>query len=101
MLGGFLGDQDMFDEDKWEYVNSHDVEERRHQEFLLSKVSQTVHADGQTFTFVAGEKVKLEESNKFSDDAVDRLLRAASLRSLGRWSDSGRQCSLWLLERAD
>ena len=52
---------------------SHDVEERRHQEFLLSKVSQTVHADGQTFTFVAGEKVKLEESNKVREPRTSAI----------------------------
>ncbi|KAL1753967.1 histidine-specific methyltransferase [Schizophyllum commune] len=96
-----LGDEDIFDDSQWEYVNSHDPQERRHQEFLVSRVSQTMHAGAQTFSFIAGEKVKLEESNKFSADDVDWLLSAASLRPLGRWSDRERLCSLWLLEREE
>lgn len=42
VAGRALGDEDMFDQEKWEYVNRYDIAERRHEAFFKSYCDQVV-----------------------------------------------------------
>ncbi|TRM57888.1 histidine-specific methyltransferase [Schizophyllum amplum] len=99
--GRLLGDEAMFDDSKWDYVNRYNVDERRHEAFLVSKVAQTVYEPEtqKEYSFLPNEKVKIEESFKFSEADAYSLFTYAGLRPIHRWTDSARQYSLWLLER--
>ncbi|KAL1663454.1 hypothetical protein GGF50DRAFT_116039 [Schizophyllum commune] len=99
--GRLLGDETMFDDSKWDYVNRYNVEERRHEAFLVSKIEQTVvePSTGKAYSFLPNEKLKIEESLKFSELDAYTLFTEAGLRPVHRWTDSARQYSLWLLER--
>ncbi|KAF5344893.1 hypothetical protein D9758_011590 [Tetrapyrgos nigripes] len=93
--GRVLGDESLFNEDKWEYVNKYDPEKRRHEAFYKSKTAQTVQAPSSAdkFEFLEGELVK------FSDLDAYRLFSESNLRPIQRWTDSTQKYSLWLLER--
>ncbi|TFK52328.1 DUF323 domain-containing protein [Heliocybe sulcata] len=99
--GRALGDEKLFDEDKWEYVNFHNEKERRHEAYYKSKGSQTVRipGTGQEITFLPDELVHVESSQKFSEADAYSLFTDANLRPIQRWTDSASQYSLWLLER--
>ncbi|KAF8158186.1 DUF323 domain-containing protein [Crassisporium funariophilum] len=99
--GRTLGDEHMFNEDKWEYVNHYNVAERRHEAFFRSKSVQTVHEPSreEDITFLKDELMKIEESLKFSEKDAYTLFTKANLRPVQRWSDVKSQYSLWLLER--
>ncbi|KAF8798917.1 DUF323 domain-containing protein [Phlegmacium glaucopus] len=98
--GRALGDENMFDKDKWEYVNHYNIV-RRHEAFFKSKCVHTIHepSRGQDVTFLQGELMKIEESFKFSDTDSYSLFTKANLRPVQRWTDQMSQYSLWLLER--
>ncbi|KAF9483484.1 hypothetical protein BDN70DRAFT_873769 [Pholiota conissans] len=99
--GRALGNECLFDESKWDYVNSYSVSERRHEAFFKSKCSQTLSEprSGRVFTFLKDELVKIEESWKFSETDVYTLFVNANLRPVQRWMDGKSEYSLWLLER--
>jgi uncharacterized SAM-dependent methyltransferase len=99
--GRTLGDEKMFDENKWEYVNNYNETERRHEAFLRSKCDQSLQApaDDKVLSFVRNELLKIEESHKYSDEDAYRLFSAAGLRPIQRWTDTSSQYSMWLLER--
>ncbi|EIN13018.1 DUF323 domain-containing protein [Punctularia strigosozonata HHB-11173 SS5] len=99
--GEALGDDKLFDEAHWEYVNRYDIDERQHEAYFRSKQSQTVMdpKTRQSFHFEAGELLKIEVSTKFSDKDAYTLFAEADLRPIQRWTDDSRQYSLWLLER--
>ncbi|KAI0755095.1 hypothetical protein C8Q80DRAFT_1094925 [Daedaleopsis nitida] len=99
--GRVLGDEHLFDENKWEYVGRYNEELRRHEAYYRSTCDQTIvdpvtHAN---FPFVKDELVSVEISNKFSDKQAYALFTAANLRPIHRWTDSESHYSLWLLER--
>ncbi|CAK5262132.1 unnamed protein product [Mycena citricolor] len=96
--GRAIGDENLFDEDNWEYVNNYDMTDRRHEAFLQAKRSHTVMLPEEV-CFSMGEKVKIEESFKFSDADAYTLFSESSLRVIQRWTDSTHRYSLWLLER--
>lgn len=82
--GRVMGDEKIFDEGKWEYVNRYNVEHRacflghiasakadmdsvgRHEAYYKSMTDQTFRdpASGTEISFFADEMVKVEESNK-------------------------------------
>ncbi|KZT27456.1 hypothetical protein NEOLEDRAFT_1240390 [Neolentinus lepideus HHB14362 ss-1] len=99
--GRVLGDENMFDEDKWEYVNSYNEKDCRHEAYYKSKSAQTVRIPGteQEVTFLPDELVHVESSHKFSDADAYTLFTEANLRPIQRWTDSASRYSLWLLER--
>ncbi|KAL0069089.1 hypothetical protein AAF712_003775 [Marasmius tenuissimus] len=99
--GRVLGDEKMFAEDKWEYVNMYDEKLRRHEAFYRSKVSQTLNIspDEEPLQFMADELIKVEESLKYSVSDSYRLFAETNLRPIQRWTDSQSRYSLWLLER--
>lgn len=99
--GRALGDENMFDENKWEYVNNYNTEMRQHEAYYRSKHTQTVEdpSSKNTFVFLQDEMLKIEESFKFSETDASTLFTESNLRPIQRWTDSAGQYSLWLLER--
>ncbi|RDX49992.1 hypothetical protein OH76DRAFT_1482793 [Lentinus brumalis] len=99
--GRALGDEHLFDQDKWEYVGRYNEQLRRHEAYYKSICDQTI-ADPVTkteFPFVKDELVRVEVSNKFSERDAYTLFTDANLRPINRWTDSATGYSLWLLER--
>ncbi|KAI0365693.1 DUF323 domain-containing protein [Pilatotrama ljubarskyi] len=99
--GRALGDENLFQQDKWEYVGRYNEELRRHEAYYRSTCDQTV-VDPETkaeFPFVKDELVRVEVSYKFSERDAYTLFSEAGLRPVHRWTDSASQYSLWLLER--
>ncbi|KAF9464118.1 DUF323 domain-containing protein [Collybia nuda] len=101
VAGRTLGNENMFDEDKWEYVNHYNVAERRHEAYYKSKCTQIVQdpSSKKEITFLEAETLKIEESFKFSESDAFSLFVESNLRPIQRWTDSVGQYSLWLLER--
>ncbi|KIM89427.1 hypothetical protein PILCRDRAFT_813358 [Piloderma croceum F 1598] len=99
--GSALGDEQMFDEDKWEYVGKYNKEERRHEAYYKSKSGQSViiPSTNDKVSFLADEMIQVEVSYKYSETDVHVLFTEAELRPIQRWVDSFSQYSLWLLER--
>lgn len=101
VAGRTLGDESLFDEDKWEYVGSYSKELRRHEAFYKSRVEQKVvdPSSGQEFAFLPDELIQIEVSHKYSDEDAYKLFAESNLRPVNRWTDSASRYSLWLLER--
>ncbi|KAF7299791.1 hypothetical protein HMN09_00985100 [Mycena chlorophos] len=100
--GRALGDETLFDEENWEYVNSYDITLRRHEAFFKARRAHTVVVPGSSkasITFLQNELVKIEESFKFSERDAYSLFAEAGLRPIQRWTDTSSRYSLWLLER--
>ncbi|KAF5382668.1 hypothetical protein D9615_002725 [Tricholomella constricta] len=99
--GRALGNEGMFDENKWEYVNQYNVEQRQHEAYFKSKCAQTVQdpSTKQDIPFLEEEMLKIEESFKFSEKDAYTLFSESNLRPIQRWTDSSQKYSLWLLER--
>ncbi|KAJ7439228.1 DUF323 domain-containing protein [Mycena latifolia] len=99
--GKALGDDSLFDEENWEYVNNYDTTTRRHEAFFKARRSHTVVVPStkEKINFLQDEKVKIEESFKFSETDAYTLFAEGGLRPIQRWTDSSGRYSLWLLER--
>ncbi|TFK24379.1 hypothetical protein FA15DRAFT_417191 [Coprinopsis marcescibilis] len=99
--GRTLGDDSLFNEDKWEYINIYTYAERCHESYYRSKCSQTitVPSDKKEFSFFEDEMIKIEESVKYSEADAHALFSNGNLRPVQRWTDTKKQYSLWLLER--
>lgn len=99
--GRALGDEKLFDERNWEYINHYNSVERRHEAYYRSKCSQVITEPTQhtQIQFLENEIIKIEESVKYSDNDAYTLFINANLRPIERWVDSRGQYSLWLLER--
>ncbi|THH27007.1 hypothetical protein EUX98_g7189 [Antrodiella citrinella] len=99
--GRVLGDESLFDESKWEYVGKYNQELRRHEAYYRSKESQSLidPTSGAKMTFLPDEMIRVEVSQKYSDEDAYALFSEAELRVIHRWTDSASQYSLWLLER--
>ncbi|ESK95188.1 duf323 domain-containing protein [Moniliophthora roreri MCA 2997] len=98
--GRVLGDENLFGEDKWEYVNRYDESKHRHEAFYRAKTSHTLQVPtNEPLHFLENELVKVEESWKFSEADTFTLFSESNLRPIQRWTDSTNRYSLWLLER--
>ncbi|KAF7350769.1 DUF323 domain-containing protein [Mycena sanguinolenta] len=99
--GRALGDENLFDEENWEYGNKYDVATRRHESFVKAKRPHAVVVPSmnETISFLQNEEIEIGHSLKFSDEDVYTLFKASNLHSLQRWTDSSSRYSLWLLER--
>ncbi|KAI8994191.1 DUF323 domain-containing protein [Trametes punicea] len=99
--GRALGDDHLFDQNKWEYVGRYNEELRRHEAYYKSTCDQAVvdPVTKTSFSFLKDELVRVEVSHKFSDCDAYTLFTEAGLRPVHRWTDSASQYSLWLLER--
>ncbi|KAJ2927919.1 hypothetical protein H1R20_g9182, partial [Candolleomyces eurysporus] len=99
--GRTLGDENLFDEKNFEYVNTYNEAERRHEAYFKSKCSQVITepTSKAQFKITENELLKIEESIKYSEIDAYTLFTNANLRPIERWTDSQGQYSLWLLER--
>ncbi|KAJ3969028.1 DUF323 domain-containing protein [Lentinula raphanica] len=99
--GRALGNETLFSEDKWDYVNRYDAIERRHEAFYKSKTAQSldIPSYNHPVEIQANELIKIEESWKFSEVDAYTLFSESNLRPIQRWMDSTSRYSLWLLER--
>jgi dimethylhistidine N-methyltransferase len=68
---------------------------------LESLADQTVHLDGQSFAFVAGERIHVEDSYKYSIDGFKTLAIAAGFRPTTHWTDPDALFSVHYLETAE
>ncbi|OSX56507.1 hypothetical protein POSPLADRAFT_1186655 [Postia placenta MAD-698-R-SB12] len=99
--GKALGDEELFSDDKWEYVGRYNEQERRHEAFYKSLCTHSVidPVTKSSYSFAADELVRIEVSYKYSECDAYSLFAEASLRPIQRWTDSTSKYSLWLLER--
>ncbi|KAA1474686.1 hypothetical protein DENSPDRAFT_804521 [Dentipellis sp. KUC8613] len=65
--GRALGDEALFDENKWEYVGRYDAHNHCHEAFYQAKYAHTIRVPEtkQEISFVAGELVNVAVSRKF------------------------------------
>ncbi|TCD60398.1 hypothetical protein EIP91_010236 [Steccherinum ochraceum] len=99
--GRVLGDESLFDETKWEYVGKYNAEKRRHEAYYRSTEAQSVidPATGTQMSFLSDEMIRVEVSQKYSEEDAYALFAEANLRPVHRWTDIESSYSLWLLER--
>ncbi|KAJ3731182.1 DUF323 domain-containing protein [Lentinula guzmanii] len=99
--GRAFGNETLFSENKWDYVNRYDEVDRRHEAFYKSKTSQVLRipSTDSSIEVQENELVKIEESWKFSEIDAYTLFSESNLRPVQRWIDSSSRYSLWLLER--
>ncbi|OCH92651.1 hypothetical protein OBBRIDRAFT_791097 [Obba rivulosa] len=98
--GRLMGDENLFDQTKWEYVGRYNEELRRHEAYYKSVCKQTIRDPSTQAEYLidSNELVRIEVSHKYSDRDVYTLFTEANLRPIYRWLDSASQYSLWLLE---
>ncbi|THH16530.1 hypothetical protein EW146_g4127 [Bondarzewia mesenterica] len=99
--GRALGDEGLFNEEKWEYVGRYDVQERRHEAYYRSKSAQAIQVPNaqQHIPFLEDELLRIEVSHKFSEADAHTLFTDGDLRPIQRWTDYSTGYSIWLLER--
>lgn len=96
-----LGDKNVFDQDKWDYVGKYNPHLRRHEAYYRSRCAQTVRdpSSRAQVEFLPDELVNVECSHKYSDLDAYTAFTDANLRPINRWTDNSSRYSLWLLER--
>ncbi|KAM6493785.1 DUF323 domain containing protein [Amanita muscaria] len=101
VAGRAVGAENLFDESKWDYVNLYNVTERCHEAYFRSKCRQVIvdKSMGNEFVFLENERLKIEQSYKYSDEDAYSLFSDGNVRPIHRWSDKNSRYSLWLLER--
>ncbi|KAH9889778.1 histidine-specific methyltransferase [Cubamyces lactineus] len=99
--GRILGDEDLFDVPKWEYVGRYVESLRRYEFYLESQCEQTMTdpVTGIQYTFPPGHRIFVNVAHKFSDADAHTLFEGANLRPIRRWTDDATKYAMWLLER--
>jgi dimethylhistidine N-methyltransferase len=77
-----------FDLSSWRHGAQYVESAGRIEMHLVSQRRQTVHLDGSSFSFAAGETIHTENSYKYSLDEFRALGRAAGLTPIEAWTDS-------------
>ncbi|KAG1882685.1 histidine-specific methyltransferase [Suillus subluteus] len=92
--GRALGDESMFAEKNWEYVNTYN-------EFQTCTHTHDINPPmaPKPIQFLEGELINMEISHKYSESDTYTLFTEANLRPIQRWTDNTGRYSLWLLER--
>ncbi|KAG1742298.1 uncharacterized protein EDB91DRAFT_1279204 [Suillus paluster] len=101
VAGRALGDESMFAEENWEYVNTYNEAKRRHEAYYRCIQTHDINPPmaSKPIQFLKGELVNMEISHKFSESDAYTLFTEANLRPIQRWTDNTGRYSLWLLER--
>ncbi|KAI0742291.1 histidine-specific methyltransferase [Daedaleopsis nitida] len=101
--GRTLGDDTLFDQQKWESSGRYNEELHCYGHYYRSKCDQilTDPVTSAVFSFVKDELVRVAFSHKYSDDVAYSLFTEAGLQPIRRWVDSETQYSLWLLNRPE
>ncbi len=68
--------------------------------YLVSTKDQTVEIDGETVSFLSGERVHIEDSHKYSPDSMAKLGAQAGWRWQEDWTDAEELFSVHLLKAA-
>lgn len=87
---------DAFKQTEWEVIGEYDVAAGRHQAFYVPL--KDIELDG--IRFVAGERVRIEESYKYSEIQTEQLWEAAGLTAQAVFGDMTGQYSRFVLLRA-
>ncbi|KAG1748553.1 hypothetical protein EDB19DRAFT_1630127 [Suillus lakei] len=99
--GRALGDESMFAQGNWEYVNTYNESKRCHEAYYRCTQTHDINPPVtlKPIQFLEGELVNMEISHKFSESDTYTLFAEANLRPIQRWTDNTGRYSLWLLER--
>jgi len=85
--------KNVFDVSKWKVIGEYDVENGRHHAFVTP--SEEVRIED--VSIAAGEKVRIEESYKFSRDETTQLWKDAGLTKVDAWSEQRGDYGKFLL----
>lgn len=83
----------VFDMNVWGVIGEFNKEAGRHQAFVSP--SQDTEVNGHLIR--KDEKVRIEESHKYSDDEVDELWKAAGVFEKERWTNHNQPYGMYLL----
>ncbi|KAG1901346.1 histidine-specific methyltransferase [Suillus fuscotomentosus] len=99
--GRALGDESMFAEQNWEYVNTYNESKRCHEAYYRCTRTHDINPPmaPRPIQFLEGELVNMEMSHKYSEPDTYTLFTEGKLRPIQRWTDNTGRYSLWLLER--
>ncbi|EAU86119.2 hypothetical protein CC1G_07198 [Coprinopsis cinerea okayama7 len=99
--GRVLGNEKLFPEGDWEYINFYDTERRQHKSYYKARRSCTLSSSSMKsdFHFSENEMLKIEESVKYSEDDTRKLFSEGNLKPIHRWTDPLGSYSVWLLHR--
>ena len=87
------------DPTRFEHRAFFNARESRIEMHLVSTEPQTVHLEGETFHFEAGETLHTENSYKYSLESFCVLARCAGFECAGRWTDEDGLFSVHYLRR--
>ncbi|KAI9836651.1 MAG: hypothetical protein M1819_001285 [Sarea resinae] len=87
--------KEAFKLDDWEVIGNYDEAEQRHQAFYSPR--KDVSFDG--FSFKAGEKIRVEESYKYSASNKDQLFEDAGVIESAFWSNGTGDYSVHMLSK--
>lgn len=87
------------DPTRFEHRAFFNARESRIEMHLVSTEPQTVHLEGETFHFEAGETLHTENSYKYSLESFCVLARCAGFECAGRWTDEDSLFSVHYLRR--
>ncbi|MER3496737.1 MAG: L-histidine N(alpha)-methyltransferase, partial [Armatimonadota bacterium] len=73
--------------DHWRHDARWNAEESRMEIGLIALTSTTITLEGESFSFVAGDRIETELSHKYTRESVGRLAEAAGMRVTGWWTD--------------
>ncbi|KAG2101110.1 uncharacterized protein F5147DRAFT_581772 [Suillus discolor] len=99
--GRALGDESMFAEQNWEYVNTYNESKRCHEAYYRCTRTHDINPPmaPRPIQFLEDELVNMEISHKYSEADIYTLFTEGKLRPIQRWTDNTGRYSLWLLER--
>lgn len=89
-----------FDVSLFEHLAFYDESKSRIEMHLRALAPQEVTIDGETFAFRRGELLHTENSYKYDEDSIRRLLEGSGLRLTRTWTDEQRWFALHYLERS-
>ena len=89
-----------FDADAFAHRARYDAARGRIEIHLESLEEQTVHIGGAALPLLAGERIHVEDSCKYSIDGFKDLARAAGFRPVQVWTDADQLFSVHWLETA-
>jgi len=80
----------------WDTIGEYDINDGAHRAFVLPK--KDVVIDG--VTIKQGEKIRIEESYKYSGIQADQLWRSSDVMEVAKWSNEADDYALHLLKPA-
>ncbi|KAG2147479.1 uncharacterized protein EDB93DRAFT_416822 [Suillus bovinus] len=101
VAGRALGDESLFAEQNWEYINTYNESKRCHEAYYRCTHTHDINPPmaPKPIQFLEGELINMEISHKYSECDTSVLFTEAKLRPIQRWTDKTGRYSLWLLER--